>query len=116
MTVFDVMVESPYEFLTIKRGTVYGNQITATKTLSGIFNLGGSTDTDMNMEVRTSDARLHVHPEDYSDLNIANVVGQGVRVNGVAYEIVKVIGGENFDSGVVEHYTFELERASYGEN
>jgi len=39
MTVFDMFVEAPFEYLTISRGEVYGNRIIGQKTLRGIVKI-----------------------------------------------------------------------------
>lgn len=112
-TVFDVFTQQPYTFLTIQRGNVYGNQITSERELVGIFKLKSRMVMADNMEVATSDARLHAHPEDFPGQSAAELVGQGIRVNGEEYTIEHMSAGTNFDTGVVEHLTFYLKRSNF---
>lgn len=115
MTVFDVFVQVPYEFLTIKRGQVYGNRIIATKSLMGVFKLKSKMNKANGMELLDSDATLHGHPEDFADINTNDLVGQGVRVNGQDYSIEGVSEGFNYNKGVLEHIYMRLQKAQFVE-
>lgn len=112
-TVFELFVEEDYEFLNIDRGEVYGNSIIGIKACRGIFKLRASSSTNTNIEIRQSNATLHVHPEDYECWQYADLVGQGIRKDGIDYQITDVTAGTNFDTGTTEHLTFTLERADY---
>lgn len=112
-TVFTLFKSQPYTFLEITRGTVYGNRIKNETELMGIFKLRADDQTNQNMELYQSTATLHAHPEDFKAYSSADLVGQGVRVDGNDYEITRVTEGANFDKGIVEHLTFTLERANY---
>lgn len=111
--VFDVFVEEEYEFLNISRGGVYGNKIDSRETHYGIFKLRSSSSTGNNIETRQSTSTLHVHPEDYSCYQYAELVGQGICKDCTYYQIADVTEGKNFETGEVEHLTFTLERADY---
>lgn len=112
-TVFDVFAETPYDFLTVSRGQVYGNRVMATRTLKGVFKLKtGMTKTD-GMEIMTSDATLHAHPEDFSGMNPNELVGQGISVNGQDYSIEGISEGKNFDNGIIEHIYMRLQKAEF---
>lgn len=113
MTVFDVFKQVDYEYLEISRGEVYGNRIVSATPLRGIFKIrNGEVESPANdMEVRNSSATMHVHPEDFDDIN--GLVGNGIRYNGQDYEIKNVTGGMNFDNGQMEHLTLTLEVANY---
>lgn len=113
MTVFDIFVEKPYTFLEISKGEVYGNRVTKETEFMGVFKLRATSSTSNNIEFRQSNATLHAHPEDYDGWDTADLVGQGIAYDGINYEITNVTGGMNFDTGVMEHLTFTLERASY---
>lgn len=113
MTVFDVFVQVPYDFLTIKRGQVYGNRIVASKNLMGVFKLKSKMDKANGMELLDSDATLHAHPEDFAGTNTNDLVGQGVRVNGQDYSIEGVSEGFNFNNGVLEHIYMRLQKAEF---
>lgn len=115
MSVFDVFVQVPYEFLTIKRGQVYGNRIIATKSLMGVFKLKSKMDKANGMELLDSDATLHGHPEDFAGINTNDLVGQGVRVNGQDYSIEGVSEGFNYNNGVLEHIYMRLQKAQFVE-
>lgn len=114
-TVFTAFREIPYKFLEITRGTVYGNQIKSETELMGVFKLRANQATNQNIEMFQSNATLHAHPEDFKAYSSADLVGQGVRVDEIDYEITNVTAGLNFDSGITEHLTFTLQRASYGD-
>lgn len=109
-TVFDVFREVPYNFLTISRGTVYGNRITSTTPLKGIFKLRSGL-IQGDMELAESSATLHAHPEDFADID--EIVGNGVEIGGEYYQITGVTDGRNFESGTSEHLTFTLGVADY---
>lgn len=113
MNVFDVFKETPYTLLITKRGKLDGNIIVEEVELSGIFKQRENQATTNNIELYQSSATLHVHPEDYED--IENFVGLGIRVNGIDYEVQSMTRGTNFDSGITEHLTFTLERAEFSE-
>lgn len=115
VTVFDVFVQVPYEFLTIKRGQVYGNRIVDSKSLMGVFKLKSGMDKSNGMELLDSDATLHAHPEDFANINTNSLVGQGVRVNGQDYSIEGVSEGFNYDNGVLEHIYMRLQKAQFVE-
>lgn len=116
-TVFDVFREDAFTYLTIKRGQVFGNQVVDTKELKGVIKVrSGFTRTGQNMELpggkNISDhPTIHAHPEDFSDDN--PIIGNGVRYNGLDYEIIGVTYGRNFDNGAVEHLTLTLREADY---
>ncbi|MBP5724225.1 MAG: hypothetical protein J6X18_11730 [Bacteroidales bacterium] len=113
MTVFDVFQETPYTYLEISRGEVFGNIITKETEHMGIFKQRESQETLNNIELFQSSATLHVHPEDYE--NYADIIGNGIRFEGVDYEITNMTRGTNFDNGQIEHLTFTLQRASFSE-
>lgn len=111
-TVFDVFQEVEFEYLTISRGTVYGNRILDIKTLRGIVKI----DEDMtagDRETRKSGSRVHAHLEDFDGLIAEEIVGNGIRYEGADYTITGVSEGRNFDNNEVEHLTLMLERANY---
>lgn len=113
-TVFTSFKIIPYDFLEISRGTVYGNKIVASKDgLTGVFKLRSNSSNSNNIELYNSSATLHTRPEDYEGISFADLVGQGVRVEGVTYSITNVTEGKNFNNGVTEHLTFTLERAEF---
>lgn len=113
-TVFDLFQQVDYDFLEVARGGIAGNTVIKREGLRGVFKLraGSGNSPTSEMEVKNSTATLHAHPEDYPDIDA--IVGNGVRVAGVDYEITSVTGGMNFDTGKMEHLTFSLQRADYG--
>lgn len=113
-TVFDLFQQVDYDFLEVARGGIAGNTVIKREGLRGVFKLraGSGNSPTSEMEVKNSTASLHAHPEDFENLD--NLVGNGVRVNGVDYEITSMTGGMNFDTGIMEHLTFNLQRADYG--
>lgn len=115
-TVFDLFTSDNYEYQTVDRGTVEGNKITKTVTHQGVFKLrSGMVQGDRgayksDREVEQSDATLHVHPEDYEGMTPDDLVGNGIRYNGVNYRIAGVTEGKDFDTGEVEFYRLTLEK------
>lgn len=115
-TVFDVFTETPYEYLTIDRGGVYGNVVTSIRQLMGIFKLKSGMNKSNGMENYDADATLHVHPEDFDTDDYMSLMGQGIRENGVTYSIEGVSVGKNFDNGAIEHIYLTLQKANFVEN
>lgn len=113
MTVFDVNELTPYTFLVVSRGGVYGNVITSTYTSQGVFKLRNEQVMVNNQEVRQSAATLHVRPEETFMSN--SVVGRGITCMGQDYEIIGQTGGMNYDTGEMEHYTLTLQVTDYSE-
>lgn len=110
MTVFEVFGSVEYTYLLTGSSTVEGDVIISSETHQGIFKLrDGMIEGDR--ELRTSDATLHVHPEDFE--HPENLVGNGIFYNGVFYEIVGCTAGTNFDTHEVEHYRLTLEVKKY---
>lgn len=112
-TVFSVFELTPYTFLEVSRGGVYGNVITATHSAEGVFKLRNEMVQINNQELRQSAATLHVRPEESFITQLA--VGQGIRVDGQDYEIIGQTGGKNYDDGEMEHYTLTLQNTDYSE-
>ena len=109
-TVFDYFGSVSYEYLEIGSSTVQGDIILSATEHEGIFKLRDGM-VEGERELRTSDATLHVHPEDYEDPN--QLVGNGILYNGVFYAIVGCTAGTNFDTHEIEHYRLTLEIKKY---
>lgn len=107
-TVFDVFREVDLTYLELQRGAVYGNLIKDTKNIVGIFKVRSGMNTTNGLEAKDSSATAHVHPEDFEDID--DIVGNGIRYDGVDYEIVGLTEGRNFATNEVEHYTLTLNR------
>lgn len=110
-TVFDVFKQVQMDYLTIAQSSVYGDVIIDEKPIWGIFKIRDGQAQNFEMELKTSAATVHAHPEDFEDINA--IVGNGIRYMGQTYTIVGVTGGQNFDNGQMEHLTFTLEVADY---
>ena len=109
-TVFDYFGSVSYKFLVTGSSTIKGDVILSATEHEGIFKLrDGMVEGDR--ELRTSDATLHVHPEDYESPEM--LVGNGILYDGVFYEIVGCTEGTNFDTHEVEHYRLTLEVKKY---
>lgn len=107
-TVFDVFREVGLTYLALNRARVYGNLIDQEKPIRGIFKVRSGMNTTNGLEAKDSSATAHVHPEDFEDID--GIVGNGIRYNGVDYEIVGLTEGRNFNNNEVEHYTLTLNR------
>jgi len=117
MDVFALFVSQPYTFLTISRGTVEGDVITAQTEATGVFKLRTGFTKGDTAETSTSDASLHVRPsESFISANNGNLVGHGIVAEGKSYEVVGQTGGKNFDTGVLEHITLTLQLAEFNDD
>ena len=109
-TVFDVFGSVDYKYLVTESSTVKGDVIKSATPHKGIFKLrDGMVEGDR--ELRTSDATLHVHPQDFE--NPKALVGNGILHDGVFYEIVGSTAGTNFNTHTVEFYRLTLEVKKY---
>lgn len=113
-TIFDHFEVTPYTFLTISRGEVYGNVIVDEVEAEGVFKLRNGMVTVNNQESAQSDATLHVKPSE--SFATTDMVGQGIRKDGLIYEIVGQTGGFNFDTNELEHYRLTLQRSDLVED
>lgn len=112
-TVFDNFAMQPYKFLTVERGTVRGNKIVEATLHEGVFKARSGM-VQGEREVATSDATLHVKPEDYEDFkSVDDFLGHAILFNGVAYRIAGATAGTNFETGEMEHYRLTLEKEEY---
>lgn len=111
MDVFRAFPEINYTYLEISRGGVYGNRIVSERELKGIFKLRSGMTSSNNQELRESNATLKVHPSDFSSNEL---VGNGIRIDTVDYQIVGMTESKNFENGKTEHLNLTLERANYG--
>ena len=110
VTVFDVFGSVSYKYLLTGSSTIEGDVILSANELTGIFKLrNGMIEGDR--ELRTSDATLHVHPEDFEDPE--SIVGNGILYDGVFYEIVGCTAGTNFNTHKPEFYRLTLEVKKY---
>ena len=103
----------PYQYLEVSRGTVYGNVIKSTHNATGVFKLRNEQVMVNNQELKQSAATLHIRPDE-SFAN-ADMVGNGIRVEGQDYEIIGQTGGDNYANGVREHYRLTLQNSDYSE-
>ena len=113
-TVFGLFKEIEYGYVKLNRGTVFGNQQDGeARILKGIFKLRrGYTRTGQNMENFNGEIpTLHAHPEDFDSTD--PIVGNGVIINGIQYEVKGITKGTNFNTGVVEHITMSLQEVDY---
>ena len=116
MDVFDVFKSVPYTFLLISRGGRGGNTISDEVETAGVFKLRDGMASISNQEMRESTATLHVRPtEAFIETVNGNMVGHGIRVDDQDYSIIEQTGGDNFDTGVREHYRLTLQRADYSD-
>lgn len=120
MDIFDVFNLSDYIFLRISRGGVYGNIIEEEYEASGVFKLRSGMIQSNNQESRQSESTLHVRPDEsfLQDITVDGkilFVGHGVSINGEDYEIIGATGGQNYESGELEHYRLTLQSADYSD-
>lgn len=110
MTVFDLFGSVSYKYLVTSHSTINGDVIQSAATHQGIFKLRDGM-VEGERELRTSDATLHVHPQDFETPE--DLVGNGILYNGVFYEIVGSTAGTNFNTHTVEFYRLTLEVHKY---
>lgn len=116
MDVFDVFQSVPYTFLQISRGGRNGNVILEETEATGVFKLRDGIAMQSNQETRESTASLHVRPTESFLATVGNnMVGHGIRVDDQDYSVIEQTGGDNFDTGVREHYRLTLQRADYSD-
>lgn len=113
MTVFDVFTETPYDYLVVSRGGVYGNRILDRISASGVLKLRSDMVMQDNREVKQSASTLHIRPSE-SFAN-DNMVGQGISAAGQDFEIIGLTAGRNYDTGELEHYTLTLQNSDYAD-
>lgn len=112
-TVFDFFEVTPYTFLSVNRGKVRGNIILETFPANGVFKLRNGMVSVNNQESQQSDATLHIKPNEvFAEVDM---VGQGIRKDGIDYKIVGQTAGTNFDTNELEHYRLTLQRAKFVE-
>lgn len=113
--VFEAFPErlTAYQFLSISRGGVYGNVITASYNAEGVFKLRNEQIMVNNQELKQSAATLHIRPSETFASN--DMVGQGIRVEGQDYEIIGQTGGDNYANGEREHYRLSLQNSDYSD-
>ena len=110
MTVFDCFGSVSYKYLLIGESTIEGAVILSATPLEGIFKLRDGMEQG-ERELHTSNATLHVHPEDFE--HPEQLVGNGILYNGVFYEIVSSTAGTNFNTHEVEFYRLTLQVKEY---
>ena len=110
MTVFDLFTSVSYSYLTTGISTIKGEIILSATPHQGIFKLRDGM-VEGERELRTSDATLHVHPEDYEHPEA--LVGNGILYDGKFYEIVGCTAGTNFNTHEIEFYRLTLEVKKY---
>lgn len=111
MDVFAAFVSVPYQFLTISRGGVVGDGITARTDAQGVFKLRNGMNVSNDQETKTSDATLHIKPTEA--FVSTGLTGHGIEVQGRTYEIIGTTEGVNFDTGVTEHWRVTLQERAF---
>lgn len=109
LDVFTSFRTTPYTFLALGQGGIYGNTIIQTYDADGVFKLRRGITQGVDIQNPTSTATLHIRPTEtfldaYSDLE-----GHGIAVDGDSYRIVGVTKGFNYDTNVLEHIRLTLQ-------
>jgi len=112
-TVFDLFDLTDYTFLEISRGGVAGDVILSETAAAGVFKLRNGMNVSNDQETKSSDATLHIKPEE--PFVSTGLTGHGIEVGGRTYEIVGCTGGMNFDTGEMEHYRVTLQERDFTE-
>lgn len=107
--IFSTFKTTPYTFLVLGQGGVYGNTSIQEYAAEGVFKLRRGLTQGVNVQNPTSTATLHIKPlEGFLD-GLDDLIGNGVRVDGKDYRIVGQTDGMNFDTNVLEHITLTLQ-------
>ena len=115
MDLFALFANTDYTFLQLDQN-VEGNVIVEETPAVGVFKLrDGMTALD-NVEFNTSDATLHIKPDEAFIATVSgNLVGHGVRV-GIAgssaldYRIEGSTEGRDYDTGELKFFLLNLKR------
>lgn len=112
-TIFTLFRETDYTYCQLSRGNVFGNLIKSSKQLKGIFKNRKGYTRNANIENYGSVMpTMHAHIEDFATDD--PIVGNGIIVNGVQYEIVDITYGKDFNTGITEFVKMTLKEANYG--
>lgn len=119
-TVFDHFEETPYTFLQVSRGEVYGNVIEDTFDAMGVFKKRSGMVSVTDQESKQSESTLHIHPDDIYLLAVGvteseDLIGHGIRKDGTDYEIINATDGFNFETNDLEHYRLTLQATEFVE-
>lgn len=112
MDVFSVFESTPYTFLLIDNGLAGKNIVSRTES-TGVFKLRNGLNVNNDQETKSSDATLHIRPEE--TFVSTGLTGHGIEVQGRTYEIVGTTEGKNFDNGLTEHWRVTLQETEFNE-
>lgn len=107
--VFTTFKTTPYTFLALGQGGIYGNSIIQSYNTTGVFKLRRGITQGVDIQNPTSTATLHIRPTESFLSTYSDLEGHGVRVNGLTYRIVGVTHGYNYDTNVLEHIRVTLQ-------
>lgn len=109
LDVFGSFKTTPYTFLALGQGGVYGNTILAQYNADGVFKLRRGITQGVDLQNATSTATLHIRPTESFLSTYGDLEGHGVLVNGNSYRIVGVTDGFNYETNTLEHIRVTLQ-------
>ncbi len=111
MDVFEVFETTPYKFLELSRGGVTGDTVVSQTDAGGVFKLSDGMTASSNQETKSSNPTLHIRADE--TFTNTGLVGHGIKINNIDYEIIGVTGGDNYHDGQREHYRATLKPSDF---
>lgn len=112
-TVFTAFLngEEEIDFLPVDGTTVKGQ-----RKIKALMKFKAGLKHASQLRRTASDLTIHAHPNDFDDVaNPQDIIGSAVRWKGRNYSIDGVSIGKNYDTGEVEHLTFNCSLAIYSD-
>lgn len=96
---------------------VEGTAIAGERTIMAIVKAKMGLKRASQLRRTSSDLTIHCFPEDFADVvNPQDVIGAAIRWRGRQYSLDGVTLGKNYETGVVEHITFNCSLAIYSDD
>lgn len=115
MGLYALFTKVPYTFSRLVYG-IGGDSVASEYESTGVFQERSGMSQFDNIETPTSDAVLWIAPnEAFVELLNAQMVGNGVTVEGVNYRVVGQVTGKDHDLGIIDNYRLELKKENFAE-
>lgn len=112
-TVFDAFLNGEED---IMFSPAEGTSIAGERTVKAVVKFKGGLKRASQLRRTSSDLTIHAHPEDFDEYaNPQDIIGSALRWRGRVYSIDGVSVGKNYESGIVEHLTFNCSLAIYAD-
>ncbi len=101
--------EEEIDFLPVDGTTVNGQ-----RKIKAVIKFKAGLKRASQLRRTSSDLTIHAHPEDFADVvNPQDIIKSALRWRGKNYSIDGVSIGRNYETGEIEHYTFNCSLAVY---